>query len=92
MSAPILAVGDGALGFCAALREVVPDYGAKWPKAIAKITDNVEGSLVPAAIAHALADSRTQYLTVARQAHLVEDLRAGPVSPGEWGEVTSCGE
>jgi hypothetical protein len=38
LSAPILAVGDGALGFWAALREVVPDYGAKWPKAIAKIT------------------------------------------------------
>jgi transposase-like protein len=94
MRAPVLAVGDGALGFWAAMREVFPDtheqrcwfhvqanvlaalpksaqpgakaalaeiynaedrehalaavtafaadYGAKWPKAVAKITDNVE--------------------------------------------------
>jgi putative transposase len=94
MSAPALAVGDGALGFWAALREVFPDtreqrcwfhvqanvlgalprsaqpgakaalaeifnaedrrhsldavkafaaaYGAKWPKAVAKITDHVD--------------------------------------------------
>jgi transposase-like protein len=93
MSAPVLAVGDGALGFWAALREVFPDtreqrcwfhvqanvlgalprsaqpgakaalaeifnaedrrhardavkafaaYGAKWPKAVAKITDHVD--------------------------------------------------
>jgi transposase-like protein len=94
MSAPVLAVGDGALGFWAALREVLPDtreqrcwfhvqanvlnalpksaqpgakdalaeifnaedrrhaldavkafaaaYGAKWPKATAKITDHVD--------------------------------------------------
>jgi putative transposase len=94
MKAPVLAVGDGALGFWAALREVFPDtreqrcwfhvqanvlnalpksaqpgakaalgeiynaedrthalaavktfaadYGTKWPKAVAKITDNVD--------------------------------------------------
>ena len=94
MRAPVLAVGDGALGFWTAMREVFPetrqqrcwfhaqanvlaalpksaqpgakaalteiyhaedrepalaavkvfaaDYGAKWPKAVAKITDNVE--------------------------------------------------
>jgi transposase-like protein len=94
MRAPVLAVGDGALGFWAALREVFPDtreqrcwfhvqanvlnalpksaqpgakaalaeifnaedrrhaldavtafagaYGAKWPKAVAKITDHVD--------------------------------------------------
>jgi transposase-like protein len=94
MKAPVLAVGDGALGFWAALREVFPDtreqrcwfhvqanvlnglpksaqpsakaalaeiynaedrrhaldavktfaadYGAKWPKAVAKITDHVD--------------------------------------------------
>lgn len=94
MSAPVLAVGDGALGFWTAMREVFPetreqrcwfhvqagvlnalprsaqpgakaalveifnaedrrhalaavrtfatDYGAKWPKAVAKITDNVD--------------------------------------------------
>jgi transposase-like protein len=94
MKAPVLAVGDGALGFWAALREVFPDtreqrcwfhvqanvlnalpksaqpgakaalaeiynaedrrhaldavktfaadYGAKWPKAVAKISDNVD--------------------------------------------------
>jgi putative transposase len=94
MTAPVLAVGHGALGFWAALREVFPetreqrcwfhvqanvlnalpksaqpgakaalaeifnaedrrhaldavktfaaDYGAKWPKAVAKITDNIE--------------------------------------------------
>jgi transposase-like protein len=94
MSAPVLAVGDGALGFWAAVREVFPDtreqrcwfhvqanvlnalpksaqpgakaalaeiynaedrehalaaakafaadYGAKWPKAVAKITDNLD--------------------------------------------------
>jgi putative transposase len=94
MRTPVLAVGDGALGFWAAMREVFPetreqrcwfhaqanvlaalpksaqpgakaalaeiynaedrehalaavkvfatDYGAKWPKAVAKITDNVE--------------------------------------------------
>jgi transposase-like protein len=94
MKAPVLAVGDGALGFWAAVREVFPDtreqrcwfhvqanvlnalpksaqpgakaalaeifnaedrrhaldavkafagaYGAKWPKAVAKITDNVD--------------------------------------------------
>jgi putative transposase len=94
MGAPVLAVGDGALGFWAALREVFPDtreqrcwfhvqanvlgalprsaqpgakaalaeifnaedrrhardavkafapaYGAKWPKAVAKITDHVD--------------------------------------------------
>ena len=94
MSAPVLAVGDGVLGFWAALREVFPDtgeqrcwfhvqanvlgalprsaqpgakaalseifnaedrrhaldavkafaaaYGAKWPKAVAKITDHVD--------------------------------------------------
>jgi transposase-like protein len=94
MSAPVLAVGDGALGFWAALREVFPDtreqrcwfhvqanvlnalpksaqhgakaalaeiynaedrehavaaatafaadYGAKWPKAVAKVTDNLD--------------------------------------------------
>jgi putative transposase len=94
MRAPVLAVGDGALGFWAAVREVFPDtreqrcwfhvqanvlnalpksaqpgakaalaeiynaedrehaltaarafaadYGAKWPKAVAKITDNLD--------------------------------------------------
>ena len=94
MAAPVLAVGDGALGFWAALREVFPatreqrcwfhaggnvlnalptsaqpgaetalaeiynaedrehalaavktfeaDYGAKWPKAVAKITEHVD--------------------------------------------------
>jgi transposase-like protein len=88
MRAPVLAVGDGALGFWKALREVFPDtkeqrcwfhvqanvlaalpksahpgtkaalaeiynaedkdhavradYGAKWPKATAKITDHLE--------------------------------------------------
>jgi putative transposase len=74
MTAPVLAVGDGALGFWKALREVFPDtreqrcwfhvssnvlaalpksahpgakaaladYGAKWPKAVAKITEHTD--------------------------------------------------
>jgi putative transposase len=94
MTAPVLAVGDGALGFWAAMRDVFPDtreqrcwwhklgnvlnalpksaqpgakaalaeiynaedrqhalaavkafaadYGAKWPKAVAKITDDID--------------------------------------------------
>jgi transposase-like protein len=89
MTAPVLAIGDGALGFWAAVRDVFPetreqrcwwhkignvlnalpgakaalaeidnaedrehamaavkafeaDYGAKWPKAVAKITDDVD--------------------------------------------------
>jgi len=94
MTAPVLAIGDGALGFCAAVREVFPatreqrcwfhkianvlnclptsaqpgakaalaeiwnaenrehaeaavkafsaDHGAKWPKAAAKITDDLD--------------------------------------------------
>jgi putative transposase len=98
MAAPVLAVGDGALGFWAAVREVFPqtreqrcwfhkianvlnvlpksaqpgakaaiaeiwnaedrehaaaaahafatDYGAKWPKAVAKITDDLDELLV----------------------------------------------
>lgn len=66
MRAPVLAVGDGALGFWAAVREVFPEareqrcwfhkidhaevaarvfaaeYGTKWLKAAAKITDDLD--------------------------------------------------
>jgi transposase-like protein len=51
MAAPVLTVGDGALGFWSAVREVFPetrehvfaaDYGTKWPKAAAKITDDLD--------------------------------------------------
>jgi len=77
MQAPVVAVGDGALGLWAALRDVFPatrhqrdwvhklanvlgclpkavqagarkalveirDYGTKWPKAVAKITDDTQ--------------------------------------------------
>jgi putative transposase len=53
----VLAIGDGALGFWAALRDVFPatrehaeaaarsfvaEYGTKWPKAVARITDDLD--------------------------------------------------
>ena len=58
MAAPVLAIGDRALGFWAALAEIwnaedrehaeaaarcfVAEYGTKWPKAVAKITDDLD--------------------------------------------------
>jgi putative transposase len=73
MRAPVLAVGDGALGFWKAVRDVIPetapgakkalaeiynaedkdhaiaaakafnaDYGTKWPKAVAKVIDDLD--------------------------------------------------
>ena len=58
MAAPVLAIGDGALGFWAALAEIwnaedrehaeaaarsfVAEYGTKWPKAVAKLTDDLD--------------------------------------------------
>jgi putative transposase len=57
MRAPVVMVGDGALGLWAALRQVFPptrerameafaaEFGIKWPKAVAKVTDDADSLL-----------------------------------------------
>jgi transposase-like protein len=51
MSAPVLAVGDGALGFWAALRQVFPDTGEQrcWFHKIANVLNGLPKSAQPGA-------------------------------------------
>ena len=71
MKAPMLAVGDGALGFWAAVREVWPETREQrcWVHKLANVLDKLpkRQSATPAAPQRNAATPRSHLLTMSRQ-------------------------
>ena len=81
LRAPVLAIGDGALGFWAAVREVWPETAEQrcWVHRIANVLDKLPKSLQPRAkqAIHEIMYAETQAAAEAEIARFVQELEDG---------------